>query len=156
VWGSFDAYNIYNLQHFMTHPRIAYTPVGGWEHSNRAVCWIDSHTVAVVYNPCEEGDEGTVKDSPDEIHFYKMEGEEVECQRKIQLPRKGWLSAKLHFCDKRNVIFTNSEKMGFTAISLDGEVLIEVPELLGGAYDTRWDLYLKMEGSKACVYQIAP
>ncbi|MEO1032549.1 MAG: hypothetical protein AAFX55_14150, partial [Bacteroidota bacterium] len=66
VWGSYDAYKVYEVKHFIENNRIADIPLGYCEHSNRAACWIDDKTVAVAYNPLEKDDESTTKDSPQE------------------------------------------------------------------------------------------
>ena len=154
VWGSFDAYNIYEVEDFINNNRINEMNIAGWEHCNRAVCWIDEETVAITYNPWEEGDEGATKDAPHEMHFYKVNMEGSEIERKFQIVGVDTTNAKIHFHKGFNYIVLFSDRVGTVLLSLAGEVIFHDQNMNQDAYFSDLNLFLKTDGKSVAIHQI--
>lgn len=154
AWGSNDAYNIYEIDHFVNNNRIAHQNIDYWEHNNRAVCWIDNKTVAITYSPFEEADENANKDSAHEIHFYKMNHEEWTIERKVQVAGLDIVSSNMHFNKKLNALILFSDKIGVTALSLDGEVLFHDKKMHQDAYYSDLNMFVKTDDKSVVVHQI--
>ena len=154
AWGSFDAYNVYEVEHFIENNRISDIYIGGWEHNDRAVCWINNQTVAVAYNPIEEYDEDATKDSPQEIHFYKIDDKKSEIERKVKIPRVNIVHAEMHFNKELNAIILFSDIEGIIVVSLDGEILFRDEELKPDAYDPDLNLFLKTDDTSVRIHQL--
>jgi len=153
-WGSVDEYNIYEVKNFINNNRILDKNIGYWEHSVRAVCWIDNETVAIAYNPYEEGDESATKDSPDEIHFYKVNGKEPEIERKVEIIGLDIVSSKMYFNQDFNSIVLFSDKTGVVLLSLNGEILFHDAKMNQDAYYPDLNLFLKTDSKSVMVHQI--
>ena len=152
-WGSCDGFNVYDIEAFIHSNRISELRVGTWEHENRATCWIDNETIAVVYNPFTEGDENSTKDSPMEIHFYKINGNNVEMEKKIQIADKNSLSS-IFFDRERKSFITFSYKEGLTMISFDGQVIFKDKDLKVNEYNAETNLFLRTDNKSISVYEI--
>ncbi|WP_298510103.1 hypothetical protein [uncultured Kordia sp.] len=154
AWGSCDAYTVFEVEDFIENPRIAAIHIGGWEHNDRAVCWIANDTVAVAYNPIEEDDEDAHKDSPQEIHLYKIEDRKSEITKKIKVEGLNVVNARIHFNQELNVIVLHSKKQGIALISLEGTVIFHDANIKPDAYDAKTNLFVKTEGKTVTVYQL--
>lgn len=154
AWGSCDAYNVYEVEHFIENNRISDINIGGWEHNDRATCWIDNQTIAVAYNPIEEDDEDATKDSPQEIHFYKIENQKSEIERKVQVVGVNIVNSKIHFNKELNSIILFSDIEGIIVLSLDGEILLRDEKLKPDAYYSDLNLFVKADGKSVIVHQL--
>jgi len=154
AWGSCDAYNIYELDHFINENRISEKSIGGWEHSNRGACWINNETVAVAYNPAEEGDEDSNDESPQEIHFYKVSGEKSEIEKRIKIVNWDLVNSNLYFNSALNAIITVSKKIGVAVFSLEGEILFQDNAMKQDAYDPQLNLFIKTSGNTVTVHRL--
>lgn len=154
TWGSNDAYNIYEIDHFIHNNRIAYTHIGAWEHSSRAVCWIDNQTVAITYSSLEEADEGATKDSPHEIHFYKLDDEESVIDRKVEVIGLDIVSSKMHFNKDLNALILFSDKIGVAVLSLNGEILFLNEKMHQDAYYPNLNLFIKVDDKSVVVHRV--
>lgn len=154
AWGSSDAYNIYEIEDFIKNNRISDKPIGYWEHCNRAVCWIDNNTVAIAYNPLEEGDENVTKDSPQEIHFHKMKDKKVEIERKIKVPKLNLVSSTMRFSKELISIIVFSEEIGLALLSLEGEIIFHDEKINVDEYYPDLNLFIKTDKKTVSVYQI--
>ncbi len=152
IWGSYDAYNIYEVEHFIESDRIADMNIGSWEHSDRAVCWIDNKTVAIAYNPTEE--EENEEYAPQEIHFYKIDNKNSKFERKVQIVGLDVVNSKFYFNKNFNWIIVLSDKAGTVLLSLDGAVLFQDEKLNLDAYYPDLDLFVKADYKSVIVYQI--
>ena len=155
-WGSYDACNAYDIEHFITNNRIADISIGGWEHENRAICWIDSDTVAVAYEPLAEFDKGATKETPTEIHLYKIDGEAAEIEKKIPIvgPKFDTVSFKMYYDVKVDSIIILSSTMGVTAIGLDGKIKFQDKNLSFDNYNIETGLFLKTIDKTIWIYEI--
>lgn len=154
AWGSYDAYNIYEIDHFINNNRISDKNIGGWEHCNRAVCWIDDETVAISYNPLEEEDEDSTKDSPHEIHFYKIGDKKSEIERKIQITGLDIVNSKIYFNRELNSIILISDNNGVAILSLDGEIMFHDESMAQDVYYSELNLFMKSDSNSVTVHQI--
>ncbi|MFT6842911.1 MAG: hypothetical protein ACJASR_001684 [Psychroserpens sp.] len=154
AWGSCDAYNIYEVEHFTENNRIADINIGGWEHSNRAVCWIDNKTVAIAYNPLEEDDEDSTKDSQQEIHFYNVGDTKSEIERKVQINGLDIVNSKFHFNKDFNSIILLSDKEGVVLLSLDGKILFQDEKLNLDTYCSDLNMFVKVDDKSIIVHRI--
>lgn len=154
VWGSNDLYNIYEVNHFINNSRIAHKNISYWEHSTRATCWIDDKTVAITYSPFEERDEGATKDSPHEIHFYKVDGKASEVERKVQVIGLDIVSSNMHFNKKLNALILFSDNIGIAAISLNGEILFRDETMYQDAYYADLNLFVKTDDKSVVLHEI--
>lgn len=125
AWGSCDYYNVYDIEKFISSNRITDLPIGGWEHANRASCWVDNNTIAVTYSPFMEGDDNANADTLCEIHFHKINGDTVEVERSVQVSEKNILQSAMHFNSAMNAFIVISETDGLAVISLDGQTLFK-------------------------------
>ena len=154
VWGSYDAYNVYELEHFIEKIRIADVPIGGWEHSNRASCWVDDETVAVTYNPFEEDDEDATINSPQEIHFYSIKDSTSKIKRKVQVKKLNIVNSIINFNRDLNTFFLISEKQGIAIISLEGEILLHDQELNVDIHYSNLNRIIKNNDKSVIIYKI--
>jgi hypothetical protein len=158
VWGSYDNYNIYDIDNFLSTHRISYSIIGGWEHENRGVCWIDDTTIAVTYNPLidEDEEENTDRNRPIEIHFYQILEDIVVFDRKVQVSEKNIFKAKLYFDPKINSIIALSEKSGLHVISLNGELIYQDENLNGENINFNLELssFIKTEDKTVSIFKL--
>jgi hypothetical protein len=156
VWGSYDAYNIYAVEHFINNNRIFDKNIGGWEHCNRAVCWIDDETVAITYNPLEDEDEDelSTKDSSHEIHFYKVNNKESEIERKVEIAGLDIVKSKIYFNKNLNSIVLFSDRTGTVILSLEGKIIFHDQKMNQDAYYADLNLFVKIDGKSVAIHQI--
>jgi hypothetical protein len=155
AWGSFDAYNVYDIYQFIASNRIAEISIGGWEHENRAACWVDKETVAVAYHPLTEGDDGATADSPCEIHFYRIEGNEASLQTKLQAAHTNFVRSEMYFNAKLNAFIIFSDTIGLLVLSKDGKMLLEDKSIKIESYHEASALLLTRENHTMTVYSMA-
>lgn len=153
AWGSYDAYNAYNVDHFIKSNRIKDINTGAWEHSNRATCWIDNKTIAITYSPYEEGEEGSTRNSPHEIHFCEIEEQKSEVIRKIAIKDLDLVNSEIQFCNHLNCIVLLSEKEGCILLSLDGDILLHHKEINFDKYFPDLNLFLEINNKAVSIYQ---
>lgn len=158
IWGSNDNYNIYDIDNFLSTHRISCLNIGGWEHEDRGVCWIDDATIAVTYNPLIDDDEeeNTDRNRPIEIHFYKIHEDKVVLDRKVQVSEKNIFKAKLYFDPKINSLISLSEKSGLHVISLNGEILYQDENLNGENINFNLELssFIKIEDKTVSIFKL--
>lgn len=159
-WGSADRYNVYDIKHFISSNRIAHVNIGAWEHENRATCWIDNETIAVLHNPFIDGDEDGNKnenataDSPCEIHFYKLKGDHVEIAHKIQLADSIKLQTYLYYNRSIDAFLTFSYSTGLSIISMDGQIAYKDENLKVSQYHMETGLLLVLDNKTIRIYEI--
>lgn len=154
AWGSWDSYLVFDIDEFIRSSRISALSIGAWEHENRATCWIDNETVAVVYNPFREGDENSTQDSLCEIHFHKIIEDKIEIGKKIQIAQKNILVSKMFFNEKINSFIALSEKEGVTVISLDGQILYKDQRLQPNEYSMETGCFLVVNNKTLSVFEL--
>jgi len=154
AWGSYDSYHVYDIDKFVRSNRISDMRVGGWEHENRATCWVDNETIAVAYNPFTEGDENSTADSPCEIHFHKISGDNVEIEKKIQVADKNILSSRMYFNGAMNSFITVSDKVGLSVISLDGQIAFKDESLKANEYRVETGCFILVDDKTILVYEL--
>lgn len=153
-WGSCDYYNIYDVEIFISSNRISALRIGAWEHENRATCWIDNRTIAVAYNPFTEGDENSTADSPCEIHFYRIGGNNIEMDKKISIADKNIVNSKMYFHKAINSLITFSDKGGLTVISIKGEIVFKDENIKANEYSVETGCFLGVDNKTISVYKI--
>lgn len=154
AWGSRDAYNIYEVDHFIHNHRIADNNIGYWEHNNRAVCWIDYNTVAIVYNPYDDEEEGAAQDSPYEIRFYKVSSTNAELERMVQVEGLDLSKSSMYFNRELNAIVIISDTVGVALFSLDGKILFHDEQLRQYTYHSDLNLFIITTDKSIVVQQI--
>ncbi len=154
AWGSCDSYHVYDIDKFISSNRISDIGIGAWEHENRATCWVDKETIAVVYNPFTEGDENSTADSPCEIHFYKISGDNVNIEKKIQIADKNILSSRMYFNGTMNSFITVSDKACLSVISLDGQITFKDENLKVNEYSVEAGYFLVANNKTISVYEL--
>ncbi len=154
AWGSCDAYNVYEVDHFINNNRIQDKTINGWEHDNRATCWIDSETVAVAYNPLAEGDDDATKETPQEFHFYKVLEKEGKMEKKVAVVGLDVINATIHFNKTLNAIILFSDSIGVALVSLEGEILLHDETIIPDSYNSDLNLLLKTDAKSAVIYKI--
>ncbi|OJJ22396.1 hypothetical protein BKI52_06860 [marine bacterium AO1-C] len=154
VWGSYDAYAVYDVNHFIHSNRISEKALGGWDHCERGACWIDNVTVVVAYDPHAEGEEGATKDSPQEIHFYNITYKESVLERKIKIRGIDLVNAQLYFNKDIQALIACTNQGGVVVLSLEGEKLLQDQTMTQVAYYPNLNLFLKVENQSITIYQI--
>ena len=155
VWGSYDSYHVYDIENFISSNRISDLRIGVWEHENRAACWVNNETIAVAYNPFTEGDENSTSDSPCEIHFHRISGDNVEIEKKIKIADKDFLSSRIYFNGAMNSFITVSTNGGLSVISLDGQIVFKDENLKVGDYSVETGCFLMAENKTISIYRIS-
>ncbi len=154
AWGSSDAYNVYNLEHFIKSNRISSKTIGFWGHNNRAACWIDNNTIAILYNPYYEDDDNSTKDSPYEIHFYTVNQRESKIKRKIQVKDLDIYNSKMYFNKNLNSIILFSDNIGLVILSKEGEILFHDKGVKIDYYFLELNLFLKKNDNTITIQQL--
>jgi hypothetical protein len=154
-WGSFDSYRIFGLEKFIESHRISNLRIGAWEHENRATCWVDNNTVAVLYNPFSEGDENSTMDTALEIHLYKIALNKFEIEKKLQIESKHEINSKMYFDKKTNSFIIFSVTDGLTIISPEGETIFRDQNLILDNYYPNLELFLSINNKSISIYEIA-
>ncbi len=154
AWGSHDAYNVYDIAQFIQSNRIDEIHIGGGEHENRAACWFDHETVAITYNPLLDDDEGAAADSPCELHFYQIKGNESLLQQKIPLPDKAVFKSVLHYDPKLRVFLSLLKEKGLLVFSPEGKLLLEDREFKADSYNSDLQLFIHAEGKLVRLYAV--
>lgn len=154
AWGSYDSYHVYDIEKFISSNRISDLKIGAWEHENRATSWVDDETIAVVYNPFTEGDKNSTADSPCEIHFHKINGDNVDIDKKIQIADKNILISKMYFNGAMNCFITVSDKGGLSVISLEGQIVFKDENLNVNEYSVETGSFIAAYNKTISVYEI--
>ncbi|AXE19026.1 hypothetical protein DR864_15345 [Runella rosea] len=154
AWGSCDAYTVYDIEHFINSNRIADVKIGAWNHENRAVCWIDGETVAIAYNPFTEEDENSTADSPCEIHFYKIDGDNAVLEKQIPIIGLDISDLKIYYNKNLNSIIALSGKIGIAIIELDGQIIFQDTNLKVDEYFIETSLFIQKSDKTILVYEI--
>jgi hypothetical protein len=155
-WGSADKYNIYDIEDFITNNKIAYTHIGYWEHDNRGVCWIDDETVAVLYNPFGESEDGATKESPTEIHHYKITGNNVELTTKTKLESNSSVKCQLYYNKTIDAFVCFSDETGLQLINVDGRKILDDQSVKVKHYNDELGLILCAEDKSISIFEIKP
>ncbi len=154
AWGSYDQYNVFDIENFITNNRISALSIGCWEHENRAACWIDNETVAVAYNPIIDGGENATAGSPIEIHFYKISGEDIEITKKIQISDKEVYSSLLYFNKTSDTLISISHSGCLSVISLDGQIIYKSENIIVSGYNVETNRFLSINNTTISVYEM--
>lgn len=151
VWGSFDGCNLFDIEDFISNHRIKDTAVGGWEHENRGICFVDDETVAVLYNPCIE--DGAVKDAPYEIRMYHANGCGEKSIVKLQAPLN-LDGASLCYRQAEQRFYVFSHKVGLAAISLTGDIVFHSPDFVPQQYNKTYHQFICHNKRQIGIYQM--
>lgn len=153
-WGSSDSYHIYNVDHFIHSPRIAYKRIDSWEHNNRGVCWIDDTRVAVTFHPVRDDEEGAAADAPCEIHFYHVAGNTPILERKIKIADADILSTTMYYSKGLKAMVLFGDQIGVMVVTPDGEVIFHNADLKVNGFDAGTDLLLGVTDKEMTVYRM--
>jgi len=156
VWGSFDAYNVYDLEHFITDNRIRDKNLGAWEHNHRSACWVDEKKIAVAYNPNENWDEETptLENAPQELHIYTIDKEEPAIEKKLKIENLDIVNSHMYFNNSLDAFIIFSTTIGVAIITLDGQLLLHNSEMMQDAYCPDTNLFIRTEGTSINIHQI--
>ena len=111
-------------------------------------------TIAIAYHPYQEGEEGSSKENPFEIHFYSLKGENVEFERKIEIDGLDMVNSNMHFNKEIDAIIAFSDDFGTAILSLNGEILCHNLQLKPTEYHLEMNLFVKAEEKAIAIYQI--
>ena len=154
AWGSYDSFTVYEVNHFINSNRISALNLGGWEHSNRAVCWIDSQTIAVAYDPIEEGDEDATENSAHELHIYKIETKKGRLIRKIKVEGINLVQSEIQYDETLNSLVLCFDSEGVAIVSLDGVVLFHDKEFKVDTYNAALNLFVRVDSKSVRLYEM--
>jgi hypothetical protein len=155
IWGSFDSYHVYEIEKFINSNRISDLKVGVWEHENRAACWVNNETIAVVCNPFTEGEENSTVDSLCEIHFHKIIEDDVTIEKKIQIADKNIAISTMYFNETLNsFIIVSNGNSGLAVISLDGQTAFKDENLKVDDYCVETGRFLMVDHKTILVYEL--
>lgn len=154
VWGSADAYNIYNVEHFIKSHRIASKQINTWDHYNRGVCWIDDTTVAVTFHPVRDEEDDATVDAPCEIHFYHVAGTTAVIERKIKIADADILSTTMYYSKGLKAMVLFSDLLGVLVVTPEGEVIFRDADLKVTGFDAETDLLLAVREEEMTVYRM--
>lgn len=155
AWGSCDALTVYEVADFINNPRITVKNIGGWEHSDRPVCWIDNSTVVVAYSPYEEGDDNATKDSPHELHFISVSDTEPAFEKAVKIAHFNMVAANMHYNKDINALVVFSEAIGIAVLSLEGEVLLHNKDIKPDSYSAELNLFVTINDKTVTAHRVA-
>jgi len=153
VWGSFDAYNTYNVENFIQSNRIEDINIGGWEHESRANCWLDNETIAISYSPSIEQSDATA-DAENEIHLYKISNSEAILASKIKVGNIQIVNTEMHYSKQLNAFFVFSRSIGIVVLSLNGELLYENKKIEIDSYYPDENLFITIKNASIVVNRL--
>jgi len=155
-WGSCNCYRMYDINDFVANRRIKDVAIGRWEHNDRAVCFVNNDTIAVIHNPnldvlYQEGD--LSKDSAYEIRLYHSDGRgeksAISLTESLDLDK-----AELFYHQGNQCFYVFSEKIGTAVISLSGELEFHKPDFIPQKYDELHDRFVKYDKRQFSVYRL--
>ncbi|MCL1917257.1 MAG: hypothetical protein FWG14_02900 [Peptococcaceae bacterium] len=153
VWGSADCLNLYDVEDFISNHRIKDVTIGVWEHNNRAACFVDNETIAVLCNPCRDDEEDAVKDAPDDIRLFHADGQGEKCKIALQIPLD--LSrAELFYHQMTQCFYTFSKEAGVAVISLNGEIVFHEPSFIPQQYDLCHNRFIRYDKKRLSIFKI--
>ncbi len=156
IWGSFDKYNVYDIEQFIGSNRITDMATGVWEHENRAACWIDDETIAIAYDPFTDDEENSNATTPHEIHLYKIEVNTIEIDKKLVIADTPILKSNMYYDQTSNCFVTFSEKNGLSIISaVDGSIIFKVETITINEYNREHRLLLANKDNIISIYELA-
>ncbi len=154
TWGSSDNYRVYDIEKFINSNRISHLGIGIWEHENRATCWIDNNCVAIIYSPFMEGDENSTSDTPNEIHIFKIDEDQVKIHRKIQVDDQHIMNSRMYFSQAADSFIFLYDKGGLSVIAMDGQIVHrdENPKIC--KYNPKTGYFLATDHKTISVYEL--
>ncbi|WP_046368638.1 hypothetical protein [Flavihumibacter petaseus] len=154
AWGSCDCFNVYDIEVFIKSNRISALNIGVWEHENRPTCWIDNETIAVAYSPFTERDESSTAESLNEIHLYKISGDDVNIEKRVQTADNSILGSGMYYSAAMNSFITVSDKTGLSIISYEGDVTFKDESLKVVEYNGETGRFLAADNKAISVYEL--
>jgi len=154
AWGSYDAYCVYEIDHFITSNRIKDIHLGSWEHDGRGACWVDDDTVVVACNPYADEMEDATPGDPDELHFYTITGQTAALTKKIAVKLAKIYQSTLHYYKQLNCFVAFSFKTGVTVINPEGEILYRDSSMMINEFNAQTGLLTKVDVNAITVYQV--
>lgn len=155
VWGSADYCNTYTIADFIENNRILDINIAAGEHLNRQVCWVNKNTIAVEYDPYEEGEEETTKDTLKEIHLYQIVDNTSALIKKIQIQQKNIKYKQMHFDTTLNSFVLLNESREITVITKSGEIVLQQDDIKVNAYDTTTHQFLEYSDKTITIYTLS-
>lgn len=138
LWGSFDGIALFDTQEFISSSLITTDIFFTGGHENRAVCWIDDSSLAVIINPDTEAiwndDEEGNGTGLEELRIYHVPSGKF--QKSVPLPLIGILHAGLSYSQSLNAFIAHPKELGLVIFSLQGEILLYQPSLQVYAVDS--------------------
>lgn len=132
VWGAFDALVVYDVDDFITNPRIRESVIFAGEFLSRNACFCGNDAVAVPVKPdiddygYDGGDE-----IPWEVRLYGLDGVELAA---VSVPGMNLAKAELAYVNGCVCIW--GEEFGFAAVDFScGAVVHRDEEFCPAAYD---------------------
>jgi len=151
VWGSCDCFNLYNIEDFITNHRIKHTVIGGWEHNDRGACFVDDETVAIVYNPQEEG-ESDAKNAYD-LRLYHTDGQGAKGIITLN-PPLNLSGAELFYRTEDQNFYVFSQKIGMAVISRSGDIMFCDSTFIPKRYDDEQNLFIDYDEKRIRIFRI--
>lgn len=152
TWYPADWYNIYDIELFIKSNRISDISTGAWDHVNRATCWVDNETIAVLYNPHIDGGDDETADSC-EIHLYKLDKKSTNLYKEMPIEHKE-LSSKMYFSQVISSFVILSKEEGLSIFSLEGEILFKDRNLKANEFNIETGLFLVISNVTITIYGI--
>jgi len=155
-WGSCNCYKLYDVNDFISNRRIKDVTVGRFEHNDRAVCFVDNDTVAVIFDPNLDGlyqGDNQSGNAPYEIRLYHSDGRGEK--RLISITESLDLDgAELVFDQRNQCFYTFSGKIGMAVISLGGEIVFHEPAFIPQIYDERHGRFISYDKRQLSVHKL--
>ena len=115
-------------------------------------------TIAMLYSPFVEGDDEANRESPCEIHFYKMNNEAFELEKKIQIIQQatdqGIIHSKMYYNEKVNAFLIFSKKLGFVVIDLNGQIIYQDSKLIITEIKNEMNFLIEILENDILIYEL--
>jgi hypothetical protein len=155
VWGSADAYYVYDIQDFIHNNRISDKVIGLWEHVGRAACWIDNNTVAILYDPKVDGDDTAANNSKIELHFYDVNQSNPEIIKRIKLPVFESPEPYLYFYPNGNCLVAFGGKGGLLVCTTGGEIIMVDGTFKPDTFYSEYGLFLTINDRSIIIHSLS-
>ncbi|MDR0229626.1 MAG: hypothetical protein LBI72_11295 [Flavobacteriaceae bacterium] len=154
-FSSYDDCRVFNIDNFVSNIRIDYSQIYHGEWMQRAMCWVDNHTIAMTYNPWDELAENNNESTLKEIHLYQIAGNTSTLIEKIQIQDKDIVYNKMYFDDVRRAFVLLNDTVGFTIVSMEGQTLLQENSFVPKQYQADYRQFVAYDKNELAVYALS-
>lgn len=155
VWGSSDAFYVFEIKDFIENKRIRKMEVGFWEHDARAACWISNDELVVCCHAVIEDFDQPDPDNPFEIVHYQLLGKQCIQTKRTKVKDLTDTNMELLFHPTLQVLISYKKRTpGFLIFDLQGTTLYKDQEHTIESFDVKSLTFSSIVNDQLYIYQI--